>query len=182
MDDFETNKRLLQTLLRGWGVDLTPRGLYKCGVYTWANKARAGDQIAVRSVVNGTQDVIWHHGIYVGDEHMVHMHPNGNINKVHIDQFMAGLPTANTYVEEVGVVQYQGDNELARAQTVIAAHHALQDKAMQSIVYNIVEHQCDGFATWCRTGKWVSSAINALLVAYSSAHPPLPYQHHHKCA
>lgn len=172
MSDFETQKRMLQTLMRAWGVDLTPRRLVPCGVYSLTSKARPGDHIAVRSVVNGTSDVIWHHGVYVGDEHVVHMHPDGNISKVHIDRFMAGLPTITTYVESAGVVQYDLDTDGARASTVIAAEYAAQDPDMQRIVYDIVDRQCDGFAVWCRIGRCARSELCQLL---ATARPPLPY-------
>lgn len=175
MSDFETKTRLFQTLLRGWGVDLTPRRLLPCGVYSLTSKACPGDHIAVRSVVNGTRDVIWHHGVYMGDEHVVHMHPDGNISQVPIDKFMAGLPTATTYVESAGVVQYDGDTDAARTNTMMAARYAIQDPEMQSLVYNIVEHQCDGFAVWCRMGRWAHSEICHLLANAQLHRPPQIY-------
>ena len=175
MNGFESQKQLLQTLLKSWGADLTPRALLPCSIYLWASKVRPGDHVAVRSVVNGTRDVIWHHGIYVGDEYMVHMHPANNICKVHIDQFMASLPTTGTYLESAGVVQYDGDSEMARAQTVMVAECAVHDETMQRIVYDLVQHQCDGFATWCRTGRCASGEAQRVLAKANQERPPVPY-------
>ncbi len=174
MADIETNKRLLQSLLRGWGVDLTPQRLQPCSVYSLTKKARPGDHIAVRSVVKDKQDVIWHHGVYVGDDHVVHMHPDGNISKVPIDDFMAGLLTVDTYVESAGVIPYEPDTDEARACTMVAALHAARDPEMQRIVYDLVEHQCDGFVAWCRTGR--CAALRAVLADDVLHRPPLPYK------
>lgn len=95
----------------------------------------------------------------------MHMHPDGNIGKVHIDRFMAGLLTVTTYVEFAGVIEYYLDTDGDRARTVIAAEYATQDP-------DIVDRQCDGFVVWCRIGRCACSELCELL---ATARPPLLY-------
>lgn len=147
--------RLLQTFLKGGlDVDLTPRACKLCSLVTLLANVEPGDHIAIRSVYRGRTDVIWHHGIFMGGVHVVHMHPDGNISKVTLDQFVAA-PSSDTYVESAAVLQYEGDSDAAHARTLYMANFALHDEKFQALVYDVLTRQCDGFAAWCRTGRYV---------------------------
>ena len=103
MQQRELDHRLLQTLLKGGlDVDLTPRNCKLCSLVTLLAHVKPGDHIAVRSVYRGRSDVIWHHGIFIGGLHVVHMHPYGNISKVALDEFTVA-PSDDTYVESAAV-------------------------------------------------------------------------------
>ncbi len=84
------------------------------------------------------------------------LHPDGNISKVTLDQF-TGAPSDDTYVESAAVLEYEGDSDAARARTVYMANFALHDRSLQALVYDVVSGQCDGFAAWCRTGRYVGA-------------------------
>jgi hypothetical protein len=58
------NWESLQRFLRSLDVDLTPKGFRDLGIYG-LGRADNGDHVVVRSVTNGTEDVAWHHGIYL---------------------------------------------------------------------------------------------------------------------
>lgn len=162
-----------QAVLRCLELDLTPSGFDEHGPYAVLAHARPGDHVAVRSVVKGKADVIWHHGIYVGDGCIVHMHPKNDISKVHFNDFMAAIPTSDTYIEKAGIVTYHGDGDQARAACVINAVAATVAPELQQITYDVVRHQCDGFATWCRTGRYavLTCMPGSEVVPYVYKHP-----------
>lgn len=143
-----------QTVLRSLELDLTPSRFVGHGLYTILYHARPGDHIAVRSVVKGKTDAIWHHGVFVGGDILVHMHPDGNISRVQYDKFMAAIPDKHTYVESAGIVQYEQDSDDARAASIFLAIAATSSKELQAIVYDPINSNCESFATWCRTGRY----------------------------
>jgi hypothetical protein len=144
--------RNLQTVLAACSVDLTPKGFEQHGVFSLLHALRVGDHAVVRSIRSGTQDIIWHHGVYVGDEHIVHMHPEGNISKVPFETFM-GTITRGVCVDTAGVVSYTSDTAVTRLACAMRALLATVDENMQDIEYSPEKYQCDGFAAWCRTGR-----------------------------
>jgi Lecithin retinol acyltransferase len=149
----------LQRLLASLDIDLKPKGFKNLSVYGLA-KAEEGDHMVVRSVVRGTEDVIWHHGIYMGDEKVAHMHPEGNVSIVSLKRFVNEAVTVDTYVDEAGVIDYgPTDSKDRRALSVYLAEWATTAPEMQAIVYNVVGANCECFATWCRTGRYVGSLV-----------------------
>jgi hypothetical protein len=65
---------LLQTIkpiIRALGADLTPKSKIVCGPYDISGIAKPGDHIAMCTMERGNVDVIWHHGIYMGDSRVV---------------------------------------------------------------------------------------------------------------
>ena len=168
----------LQSGLRVLDVDLTPDNAKPYGVYTWASKARVGDHIAIRCVTQGKQDVAWHHGIFIGNDYLVHMHPTGNISKVTIDDFMATLPTHNTYIDTAAIVEYKGDSDVARGITAMIATHAPTDPTLKTLVYDVLGTNCDGFAAFCRTYKYDTAMCTAVCTTLDCV-PMRTYIHTH---
>lgn len=157
---------LLQTFLSSIGVELTPHKCREVGTYSWIADAQPGDHIAVRSVTKSKLDVIWHHGIYLGEKKLAHMHPRGNISEVSVDGFMADIPQKDTYVDKVVIVEYSGDTEFARGIAVKIAKltklSKLEDPLMQRLTYNVLTANCESFAVFCRTGRYDMPLVELL--------------------
>ncbi|EFJ43124.1 hypothetical protein VOLCADRAFT_106990 [Volvox carteri f. nagariensis] len=160
----ESQFRLLQTSLRATEVDLTPRNYKEFGPCRLGT-APAGSHIVVQIVRGEQEDVIWHHGIYLGDYMAAHMHPDGNISIVTIEKFMGmerGAPRGD-YVGKAGIVEYAGDNDTLRNKTCIFARWAAADKDGQQIVYNALSSNCEWFATLARTGRGSSEQVDRVV-------------------
>ena len=143
----------LQVFLRTLDVDLTPSSFKSYGPYGLLGKVRVGDHVVVRSVTDGQPDVAWHHGIYVGDENLVHMHPEGNISKVPYEGFMGNIMSESSRIDAAGIVEYSDDSDVHRMRAAFLAELATQDPGMQALVYDGASRTCCCFATWCRSGR-----------------------------
>lgn len=153
----------IQPFMRALEMDLSPTSKTECGPYDLAGIAQPGDHIAVRSVTKGTTDVIWHHGIYMGNSQVVHMHPSGNISGVGLSEFAVTHITADTYIDKAAIVNYRGDSPQFKALTQIIASWTTSDPTMKSIEYDGLRANCDGFACWCRTGRCEGPTVTKLL-------------------
>ena len=163
---------LLQPLLRALGVDLTPASCTECSIFDLTSTARPGDHVAVRSVVLEIPDVIWHHGIYLGNSYLAHMHPVGNISRVTMDRFMARVidrqrqhantTGVTTCADRAVIVKYHGDSDYQRARTRTIAAWSCTDESMQAIVYHGLRANCECFAVWCRTERYEKSILNVV--------------------
>ena len=142
----------LQELLRTIDVDLEPTAFRICGV-TGLGSSTPGEHLAVRSrsVLTGKVDAIWHHGIYVGDGDVVHMHPDGNISRVNLDTFALGATSRGRTVDTAVVIIYKGDTDRWRSWSCELALSALHTPEMKDLVYDEVLANCEHFASWCRT-------------------------------
>ena len=144
--------------------------------YGWVAEAAPGDHIAVRCVTNGKPDAIWHHGLYVGDNKLIHMHPEANISEVGIDNFMRALPQANTYIDKVVVVEYSGDSPFAKQVAVKVAMWALRDDSMRKLTCNIIGANCECFAAFCRTGRLEVDSVSEIMSSVSAPCMYMPVQ------
>lgn len=152
----------LQVLLEATGIDLTPRHYRETGVFTLMCEALPGDHIAVRTVTDGALDITWHHGIYLGQYRVAHMHPDGNISAVSFDTFVRDIVGVDTYVDTAVIIDYDKDSSLAKELTVKVAEWAMADPGMQHIAYNAVAANCECFASFCRTGRCDNAGTTAL--------------------
>jgi hypothetical protein len=150
---------LLQAILCSIG-DLVPTSKTECGKYDISGIAKPGDHIAVRTVYYNKPDVIWHHGIYMGDCRVVYMHPiTGNISNVRLSEF-AVLQLHlddmydDMYVDKTAIVVYEGDNPQLKALTMLIASNASNTNK---------EIEYDDFASWCRTGRCDGAYVTKLL-------------------
>lgn len=171
MADMDYN--LLQTLLRSHGVDMTPSRIKLYDDITFMRKIKPGDHIAYRLGKidkDGVRrpEVIWHSGIYVGGDSVIHMHPCGDISKVSMKTFMER--DATHYTDAMGVVKYKDDDDIARAFTVVIAQFCTVDIDMQKIVYDKISRNCDGFATFCRSGRCEDIAVVNLFLRACAIH------------
>ena len=147
----------VQPLLRSLDVDLTPENCTECSVFTVAALAKCGDHIAVRAVSNSKPDVIWHHGIFIDANTIVHMHPNNNISSITIDKFMAHtIQEPGSFTDRAAIINYARDSDQSRALTSKRALMSIDDSFMQSIVYDGLKDNCECFAVWCRTDRYDS--------------------------
>jgi hypothetical protein len=98
-------QQVLQRFLGCQYLDLNPIGFKNLTIYGLAN-AEKGNHIVVRSVVQTTQDCIWHHGIYMGDETVARIDKDGNVSVVNFDNFVKDAVTVGTYVDKAGIIEY----------------------------------------------------------------------------
>ena len=134
--------QLLQKWLQTNDVTLTPCNYREFGPRGLCT-APAGSHIVVRAVRS------WHHAIYLGDSKAAQMHPNGDVRIVPLDHFMSSTVCC------AGIVEYHGDDDALRNITCILAFQAAADE---------VGSNCECFATWARTGAYVSHpGLSALL-------------------
>jgi hypothetical protein len=149
----------------------TPHNYIEVGPYGLGT-APAGSHVVVQSVREGRSDVIWHHGISMGSLEAAHMHPDGNISVVPLDQFMGQILArlsssgGDHYVGKAGIIEYQGDSDAHRTLTCDLVRWAAKDRDAQRIVYSALSSNCEWFAAWARTGRCVAPpSIAALLSA-----------------
>jgi len=95
----------------------------------------------------------WHHGIYVGDNMVIHFdgEPGGNIGdarikKATLDEFAKG-GTPKVYAHK--------NPRYSNEETVARAHMRLGEDG-----YSLIKNNCEHFVYWCRTGLHRSLQVN----------------------
>jgi hypothetical protein len=133
---------------------------------------KPGDHIAVPMSTLSELCRPWHHGIYEGEdtngEHFV-IHMNGG------DKASATIRRDSFRVfrgnnANIAIVQYDdADGDCGHEMALRAALDAL--KSSHEEVYNLIDNNCEHFATWCRTGRYVLNpdTDNVLNILYEQA-------------
>jgi len=95
-----------------------------------------------------------HHGIYVGDERVIHYSGEeegsermGNVEKVNLEEFGKGK-SISKYPYKKGESVKEPENVVERAESLIGMGG-----------YNLAIRNCEHFAHWCATGEWRSAQI-----------------------
>jgi Lecithin retinol acyltransferase len=99
-------------------------------------------------------DVIYHHGIYLGDETVIHFRkdvPFGTpvIERTDIDFFADGR------WEDVEVVPHR--MSFSPDQVVERANHCLKNRGQ--IPYSFLKDNCEHIANWCKCGEFRSQQV-----------------------
>jgi hypothetical protein len=126
-------------------------------------KINPGDHIA-RPMIKVSQ---WHHGIYAGhdgkDHLVIHMQGDDKPSATIFQDTMENFAQDATHI---AIVKYRKDNEDHRA-TLERAHEALKNPPGE--LYDLLHNNCEHFATYCRTGRYVLDPFwldNVLSLAY----------------
>lgn len=111
----------------------------------------AGTHVIVPFPVKpGSEDCFWHHGIFLGEiedvEMVIHMVPEDNITCVKLDDFAAANRDA------LCVVKHRDESPEALQECIKRAY----EKKAAGVQYDKVTNNCDHFATYCKTGKYVA--------------------------
>jgi hypothetical protein len=116
------------------------------------------DALREEQLAPGTRLIIgrWgyrHHGVYVGDGHVVHYagrfsYPHGLVEEISLPAFIDGLPLA------LGQAPHDAtDGELV----VRRARSRLGERR-----YDVVSNNCEHFCNWCQAGEHRSEQIDSL--------------------
>jgi len=107
-----------------------------------------GSHIAYKTETKVLGENIWHHAIYDEDEKIIHMVESGEgICITSVEKFMKDAK------QQCVIVEYENDNDDMRKSTRIVANYLLKSLGSTAL-YQIVNFNCEHFATICRTGKW----------------------------
>ena len=156
-------------------VNLSPQAktlVNAIDVYKGRVSLQPGDHIAVP--IFGFPEVFrpWHHGIYEGekdDEHWV-IHMSGD-DKASSTIRRESLQVFCGNSMSIVIVQYTDENGQDDAHGV-ALRRAL--KALETPpgeIYDLICNNCEHFATWCRTGRYVLNpdTDNIINILYEKA-------------
>lgn len=134
-----------------------------------------GDHIARPIIKNGPVSP-WHHGIYAGhdgkDHLVIHVQGDDKASATIRQDTMENFAQDATHI---AIVEYREDNEDHRNATFERAHEALKNPPGE--LYDLLRNNCEHFATYCRTGRYVLDPVcldnvcldNVLSFAYESA-------------
>ena len=141
-------------------------------------KSNPGDHIA-RPIIKDGPVSPWHHGIYAGhdgkDHLVIHMQGDDKASATIRQDTMENFAQDATHI---AIVEYQEDNEDHRKATLDRAREALEEKAHEALknppgeFYDLLRNNCEHFATYCRTGRYVLDPFcldNVLSFAYERA-------------
>ena len=113
---------------------------------------KRGDHLYFR-----TPKMIAHHGIYCGDEQVIHFDGHSKkIIKSNLEEFvyptkLSGIKVFDDLPWRKGIgKQYEPDEVVRRAELYLEASQ------QNRLSYNIAKHNCEHFAFACRTGVWRS--------------------------
>lgn len=110
-----------------------------------------GDQIYVLRELLNVQGVYEHHGIDCGDGSVIHLRKKTEtIERTPVAIFLLGSQS-NVYVKAYRA-SFIPDVVLKRAYSRIGEQK-----------YNLLFHNCEHFATWCKTGKSYSQQVSDVL-------------------
>lgn len=92
----------------------------------------------------------WHHGIYLGDGKVMHMHGESKEDARVRQDDMSGFLGSGGY-KYVAIVQYSAGASAAHNATLELARRL--EAAPSGAVYDLLCCNCECFATFCKTGR-----------------------------
>ena len=165
---------VLEAALTKLGIKcILPHNAEHVGIAELTDELSRGDHIVVRSAGRNEG---FHHGIYIGP-----YTPEGEANaskpkKFVVDMFgephegkqgaTIRLRTMDEFMRtkgfpELAVVRYSNDTQAARNFSAGLALRAIQAHD-RSGLYHLLSFNCDHFATFCRTMRWVNADVTAM--------------------
>mmetsp|Transcript_8905 Transcript_8905/g.19000 ORF Transcript_8905/g.19000 Transcript_8905/m.19000 type:complete len:237 (+) Transcript_8905:176-886(+) len=125
-----------------------------------ATKAKAGDQIMVQSPSG-----YWHHGIMIGMQPDAHGQEQYYVVDVWGENKESSTISQRPYNDfvagKVGFARahYGQKNVLPRAKSKALALYLVDVARQRGFQYNVLERNCEHFATWCRIGRNTSHQV-----------------------
>jgi hypothetical protein len=146
---------LMNEAFRFMDMDLVPHHFEQVHVSAdLGGAARPGEHLAVKWKDAETEDVSWHHGIYLGSNRVAHLNKKYGLKEVSVSEFLSrddqNFDTDS--VAATGFVRYNVDTAERRALVVMRALHLLRHREA-SPIYHILLSNCECFATWCWTNR-----------------------------
>ena len=114
--------------------------------------------LTIGSHIKVSRGFYTHHGIYCGDEQVVHYSGfaqafnKGGIDLTSLDAFLGDATDFQIVNYPSYEVQYIGQEVVNRAYSRIGEDD-----------YNLIFNNCEGFACWCITGKNKSEQVNSVM-------------------
>jgi hypothetical protein len=105
-----------------------------------------GDQIYVMRELMGFSGMYEHHGIDCGDGTVIHYRKTdtATVSRTSLAAFARG---ERVFIKAV-TTAYLPDIVVARAESCLGEQR-----------YDLLTHNCEHFATWCKTGRWESEQL-----------------------
>lgn len=155
-------------------LDLSPKASKVVNVHDvyFKKVLKPGDHIAVPMSIVPEVCRPWHHGIYEGEdtngEHrVIHMNGDDKASAIIRRDLFRDFCGNNA---NIAIVQYDdADGDRGHEMALRAALDALKSSLEE--VYNLIDNNCEHFATWCRTGRYVLNpdTDNVLDILYEQA-------------
>jgi hypothetical protein len=143
------------------------------GIAELSDELSRGDHIVVRSAGS---NAVFHHGIYIGP-----YTPQGGVDAAKPKKFvvdMFGEPhegkqgaslrlrTMDEFMRtkgfpELAVIRYSNDTQAARDRSACLALRTQHELCDCTGLYHLLGFNCNHFATWCRTMRWVTADVTA---------------------
>jgi len=109
------------------------------------------------------RQVYSHHGLYVGNNHVIHFY------KEHNSKF-------DGKIIKTSLSAFAQEDELYRVvyRKILPASESIQNAygKLEESEYNLLFNNCEHFATWCKTGKSQSKQVEAVRNIMLSLIPP----------
>ncbi|HBC3410530.1 TPA: lecithin retinol acyltransferase family protein [Vibrio parahaemolyticus] len=93
---------------------------------------------------------IEHSGIYVGDKQIVHRNGKGIIEKVTVNQFLAGTTGISVYVSCDANGHAVGNETTAQIAEAMLGQHS---------EYSLLDNNCHQFCSYCLSDEWSTSTF-----------------------
>lgn len=121
--------------------------------------------LPIGSHIKASRTFYTHHGIYIGNNEVIHysgfandLKNEGVIEKVSLSEFAFG--------NKIEWVQYPKDKILYSPTEIVArAKSKLGESA-----YDLIENNCEHFACWCITGKSISHQVKTAVVGLTAVY------------
>lgn len=121
-----------------------------------------GAHIAVPFEIVGTNALMWHHGIYIGNRKIIDLSNNhsgvGDIQEKSVISFVKDnlkLPGNTNLRYSFALIHYPNDSDESQLRTVHVAKTLLIQSAQNphKKLYHLANSNSETFATLCRTGQ-----------------------------
>jgi hypothetical protein len=116
-----------------------------------------GDHIVIHIVVPNQFNAVYHHGIYIADDQVIHVDGPKSIGTTTLQGF-AGQHSVDEIQEVIYPTQFSGSEIVERAKSLLG------NKVFFN--YNLAYSNCEHFAYYCRTDKWDSKQIDNINALY----------------
>ncbi len=124
------------------------------------NRPGYGDHIFVKRINYGANHVYEHHGIYIGNDKVIHFHGDSYLKMWQADIITSTLDFFSGGLE-ITIVQHK--NCFPVTKTVELAKSFLK---MQKGKYNLFHNNCEHFCYYCKTGEKKSPQVQKKVLAF----------------
>jgi hypothetical protein len=167
---------VIEAALTKLGIkSILPCNAQHVGIAELSDELSRGDHIVMRLAGS---NAVFHHGIYIGP-----YTPHGEADAVKPKKYVVDmfgedkqsaslrLRTMDEFIRngypDLAVIRYSNDTQAARDRSADLALRTQYELHDCTGLYNLLGFNCNHFATWCRTMRWVSADVTT---AYAYAH------------